>query len=243
MALGTWRFYFVLSLMFLGSACVDITINNSSGTPDASTTSSGTTSSGGDGQAVPGADPAPKATKTITLRGNLDETAVAVPWSPADPDGTANFSTLVTVYDSLGDAIPLDIYFCKTDAASAQPGDSGDWTYHIMTDGGDLTGGTFGTSTEFAAGALRFDQNGALISNTITMNDFNPRNATNPQPLTFYFGAGTATGGNGIDGLTQYAATSSPTSWANRLLPTRRPGNSPPIQSIPVCVRGSRGQS
>ena len=111
-----------------------------------------------------------------------------------------------------------------------------------MTDGGDLTGGTFGTSTEFAAGALRFDQNGALISNTITMNDFNPRNAANPQPLTFSFGAGTATGGNGIDGLTQYAATSSPTSWANRLLPlggreTRRLSN--PSRCASVGVVGS----
>jgi flagellar hook protein FlgE len=121
----------------------------------------------------------------------------------------------MTVYDSLGKAIQLDIYFSKNDAANTQAGDSGDWTYHVMTDGANLaTDGAgnpavAGTATEVATGGLQFDTQGRLIANTTSLNSFNPKDAVNPQqPLAFNFGAGTAGGGNGLDGLTQYAATS-----------------------------------
>jgi flagellar hook protein FlgE len=147
-----------------------------------------------------------QATNTITIRGNLDETAVAPTWDATNPSTTSNFNTTMTVYDSLGNAIQLDIYFCKN--ATTTPGDSGDWTYHVMTDGGNLTGGTADKPTEVATGTLDFDTNGALVSNTTTMNKFNPKDATNPQTLTFNFGTGTSVGGSGIDGLTQYATSS-----------------------------------
>jgi flagellar hook protein FlgE len=177
---------------------------------------SGTVTSGllGDLQVGNASAPA-KATDSITIRGNLDQTAVAPTWDAANPKTTSNFTTSMTVYDSLGKAIQLDIYFAKNDAAGTTAGDSGDWTYHVMTDGVNLaTDGTgapsvAGTATEVATGALRFDQQGRLISNapvgTLT---FNPKDAVNPQPLAFQFGEGTSTGGNGLDGLTQYAATS-----------------------------------
>jgi flagellar hook protein FlgE len=156
-----------------------------------------------------------KATDAITIRGNLDQTAVAPTWDPANPKETSNFTTSMTVYDSLGKAIQLDIYFCKNNAASTQPGDSGDWTYHVMTDGVNLafqadgtTPAVAGTATQVATGTMRFDTSGRLISNTTDSQGFYPKDSVGPQTLSFNFGSGTASGGSGLDGLTQYAATS-----------------------------------
>lgn len=177
--------------------------------------SSGAVTSGllGDLQVGNASAPA-KATDSITIRGNLDQTAVAPTWDPANPKTTSNFTTSMTVYDSLGKAIQLDIYFCKNTAANTQAGDSGDWTYHVMTDGANVTkdengnATTAGTPAEVATGTLRFDTQGRLVSNTTTTNAFNPVSSVDPQPLTFNFGTGIAAGGSGLDGLTQYAATS-----------------------------------
>jgi len=150
-----------------------------------------------------------KPTDDITVRGNLDSTSnptenpVAATgyagWTVGDAKDTSNFSTSMVVYDSLGKPVQLDVYFCMDSV--------GDWHYHAVTDGSKLTGGTAGP-TEVATGELKFDTEGRLVSNTTTVNSFNPLNATNPQPLTFNFGTGTGTGGSGLDGITQYAASS-----------------------------------
>jgi len=156
-----------------------------------------------------------EATSSITIRGNLDQTATAMTFDPATPKTTSNFTTSMTVYDSLGKAMQLDIYFTKGDPANNTAGDSGDWTYHVMTDGvnlaADATGGpvTEGTAYEVATGNLRFDTAGKLIDNTTTLTDgFKPKDAVNPQALAFNFGTGTDGGGSGLDGLTQYSTTS-----------------------------------
>jgi flagellar hook protein FlgE len=181
--------------------------------------SAGTVTSGllGDLQVGNASAPA-KATDSITIRGNLDQSAKATDatFVATDAKDTSNFNTTMTVYDSLGDAIQLNIYFCKKDPADSASGDSGDWTYHVLADGKNLsqdaTGGatTDGTATEVATGTLQFDSEGKLISNDTTLTDgFYPKNANAPQKLTFNFGNGTSTtGGSGLDGLTQYAATS-----------------------------------
>jgi flagellar hook protein FlgE len=205
-------------LLLLASGCVDITVNNEGGAGGSSVVCSlgGTIGSGSGGAAGAGSGvsiPA-KATDIITLRGNLDQTAFARTWDPVNPKTTSNFTVSLTVYDSLGKAIQLDIYFSKDDAARLQPGDSGDWTYHVMTDGVNLafqsdgTTATPGTATEIAAGTLRFDTAGRLVSNTTTDQGFYPEGAAGPQVLTFAFGTGTEAAGSGLDGLTQYAATS-----------------------------------
>ena len=159
-----------------------------------------------------------KATDSITIRGNLDQTAppTDATFKAADAKDTSNFNTTMTVYDSLGNAIQLNIYFCKKDPANnTNPTDSGEWTYHVLTDGGNLSVDgagnptTAGTASEVATGELDFDSDGRLVTNSTTLNNFNPKNATAPQNLTFNFGTGTSTaGGSGLDGLTQYAATS-----------------------------------
>jgi flagellar hook protein FlgE len=212
----------VLSAILLASACVDITVNNQSASADAGAACSlggtggtpETSPAGSGGNAIQ----PPKATDSIIMRGNLDQTSEPKAWDPVTPKTTSNFTTTVTVWDSLGKAIQLDIYFVKHQAVQTQPGDSGDWTYHVMTDGANLdfqsdgaTPTTPGRAIEILTGTLRFDTSGRLISNIITSQGFYPAAAMIPQPLAFDFGTGTDTGGSGsgLDGLTQYAAVSS----------------------------------
>jgi flagellar hook protein FlgE len=159
-----------------------------------------------------------KATDAITIRGNLNQTATPVAWDATNPKATSNFTTSMTVYDSLGKAIQLDIYFCKDDPADPNTplaaGESGTWTYHVMTDGANLGADAAGNPdpsgpTEVATGSLHFDTAGRLLSNSTTTNGFNPKDAASGQTLTFNFGTGISdAGGSGLDGLTQYAATS-----------------------------------
>jgi hypothetical protein len=155
------------------------------------------------------------ATENITIRGNLDPSAPPVTLNSTVAAAPSNFNTSVIVYNSFGRPIQLDVYFSKNDAANTQPGDLGDWTYYVVTDGGNLdaesdgtTPATMGTPTAVAGGALRFGTCGVLISNVTTINAFNPRGAAQPQPLTFNFGTGTAVGGTGVDGITQFRANS-----------------------------------
>ena len=160
---------------------------------------------------------------SVSLLGNLDYSAAPKTFDPTDPQGTSNFNTITTVNNSLGDSVPLYLYFFKNDADSTPPGDSGDWTYVAMTDSGyltaDATGAPIaaaGTLTTVAMGTLRFDHAGLLVSNTTTLNGFHPKGETNPQALHFNFGTGIAAGGTGRDGLTQYAAASAIDYWPNK---------------------------
>jgi flagellar hook protein FlgE len=108
----------------------------------------------------------------------------------------------VTVYDSLGAAHPVQVFFRKTAP--------GAWDWHAMTDGGGLNGGTPGTLTPIANGTLAFDTNGALTTVTQASN-FNPLGATVPQALSFNFGDATGAGGTGLLGVTQFATASAST--------------------------------
>lgn len=136
------------------------------------------------------------ATSDITLRGNLDANAPisANAFDPNDPTTYSPPPSSVQIYDSLGNSHQVTVYYEKTAAG---------WTYHAMTDGGTLTGGTAGVQTEIASGELTFDTNGALTGINNATSNFNPLNATNPQALNFNFGTPNTAGGSGMDGMTQ----------------------------------------
>jgi flagellar hook protein FlgE len=150
----------------------------------------------------------PKATSNITIKANLqsDAPVLADPWDPLNAPNTSNFVSSTTVYDSLGKAHQVDVYFRKTA--------SGAWDWHALTDGGNVTGGVAGTPSEVATGALTFGTGGELTSSTQT-SSFAPIDATNPQALNFNFGDPTADGGLGLLGVTQFSAPSS-TSFSNQ---------------------------
>jgi flagellar hook protein FlgE len=137
---------------------------------------------------------APQPTSSVTIKANLQADApVLAGWDPANPATTSNFSTTVTVYDSLGQQHSTNVYFCKTA--------DGAWDWHAMADGGGVSGGTAGTPSEIATGTLSFDANGAMTATTQT-GSFTPAGATQPQALNFDFGSATS------PGVTQFASTS-----------------------------------
>lgn len=147
----------------------------------------------------------PRATTTANIVANLDSSE-AVPtaaWDAQDPANTANFSDTLTVYDSLGQAHTLDVYFRKEADAS--------WTWHALAAGEEVVGGTAGQNSEVATGTLAFDTTGAL--QTVTGNapgdiaiDF--VGATAGQPVQLNLGTSIDAGGTGQDGVTQYSSAS-----------------------------------
>ena len=136
---------------------------------------------------------APSPTENIEIKANLqyDSTSPAA-FDSDDPSTTSNFSTGLTIYDSLGISHAMNVYFRMTGA--------GAWEWHALTDGGGITGGTADVNFEIAAGTLAFDSQGRLT--TVTQADnFDPLNAVQNQDLTFDFGDPTgASATNGSSG-------------------------------------------
>ena len=162
------------------------------------------TISQGMGDLMVGSAPAsPRPTGDVTLKGNLQADAVVpAAFDATQASATSNFSTSTTVYDSLGTAHQVDIYYRRSGA--------GTWEWHALSDGGGLTGGTAGTPTEIASGTLTYDTSGNLADMTQTSN-FTPLGSVNPQALNFNFGDPTAASGTGAKGLTQFASPSTVT--------------------------------
>jgi len=147
-------------------------------------------------------------TTTADLALNLDSNAVVpAAWDPLDPAGTSNFSTAVTVYDSLGNSHELTTYFRNNGGNS--------WEWHAMVDGGDLTGGTAGVPTEGASGTLDFTTNGELDVETPGASSWDFVGATAGQSIAFDFGTSITTdGGTGLDATTQFGTPSNVTGIA-----------------------------
>ncbi len=150
----------------------------------------------------------PFASTAADIAANLDSNEVVpAAWDALNPDGTSNFSTAMTVYDSLGNSHEITVYFRKS-AANA-------WEWHAMVDGGELTGGTPGVPTEGAAGTLTFTTDGALDTEAAGASSWDFIGATAGQAIAFDFGTSITTdGGLGTDGTTQYASPSSTTALA-----------------------------
>ena len=137
----------------------------------------------------------PHPTVDIAIKANLDADAPTGVWDPTQPAASSNFSTSVSVYDSLGHATQIQIYFRHTTTG---------WEWHGMADGAAV-GGTPGTPVEVAGGTLAFDAAGRL--QTVTQSSsFNPAGANAPQPLTFDLGDALDDGGTGLAGITQFAS-------------------------------------
>lgn len=145
----------------------------------------------------------PAPTTEMAFTANLDSSAVPPtnPFSVSDPGATSNFSTSMTVYDSLGTPHTLDVYFAKT-------GDN-QWEYHVIAPSGDLAGGTPGSTEEIGSGSLVFTPEGALQSvSVLSPIAVNFTGATPGQPITLNFGT-PAPNGTGLDGTTQFGSASS----------------------------------
>jgi flagellar hook protein FlgE len=144
-----------------------------------------------------------RATTALNVTANIDSSAPVITalWDPQDPANTANFSTTMSVYDSLGNSHTADVYFRKT-ADNA-------WDYHVLVPGADLNPPVAGNS-EIGGGALTFTTNGALDTETVTtaVTATFGGGATAAQAMTLDFGTSIAEGGTGLDGTTQFAGPS-----------------------------------
>ena len=146
---------------------------------------------------------APQPTTEMDVVANLDATEqppAVTPFDPNDPANSSNFSTSMTIFDSLGNPHQTEVYFVNNGPNS--------WEYHALVDGSEVTPPVAGNH-EWATGTLTFNTNGALDSNTITSGgtiDFT--GATPGQAVTLDFGTPIAAGGTGQDGITQYGSPS-----------------------------------
>ncbi len=140
---------------------------------------------------------APRITSTAEMALNLDAAETATTFNISDPGGTSNYSTAITIYDSLGTSHTITTYFSKAVAAQT-------WQWNATIDGSDVNSGAAGTPVLFGSGTLAFNASGAL---------------TSAMPVSFYTGSGgtAITFANGIaasavtvdfTGSTQYGAPS-----------------------------------
>lgn len=145
---------------------------------------------------------AANATTEVSMRMNLDSRDGVKIFDPKNPDKTSNFNTSVTVYDSVGTARLVTLYFNKlTDDAT--------WEYHAMVDGKEAANGVPGQMVEMGNGQLKFDQKGQLQEEIPGLSAFNFNKGALPnQKISFNFGESVKEGGTGMDAATQYGSKS-----------------------------------
>lgn len=127
-------------------------------------------------------------TANVNISANIDSRSVEIPtgFDLTDPSNTSNFSSVVTVYDSLGNARHITLYFTKT--AGNQ------WQWNAVVEANDSASG----NTEIqASGTMTFDSTGALITltsstgttvGTTSQEVFNFGGGATPnQPITINF--------------------------------------------------------
>jgi flagellar hook protein FlgE len=144
---------------------------------------------------------APKTTTNMTVTANLNANATppATAWDPQNPATTSNFSTTMSVFDSLGNSHQVNVYFENTGPNQ--------WNYHMVANGSDVQGNTAGQNDEFGTGTLTFDSTGALQSVTSTGGSVTFNGAT-AQNINMNFGTPTSAGGTGLSGTTQFGTPS-----------------------------------
>ena len=145
----------------------------------------------------------PKATEEILFSTNLDATSAVLPgtFDLNDPQGTSNYSTSITVIDSVGNQHEVTTYFRKTGTNT--------WEWHALCDGEEILGGVPGTPSEIGAGSLVFTADGLLDSEATTVNSADFIGAAAGQTINFDFGESITTdGGDGLAATTAFASAS-----------------------------------
>ena len=124
---------------------------------------------------------------------NPADIVAAGSFDPADPDATAFWETGITIYDSLGEAHPINVYFTRTDEL--------EYEFHAVVESSRLANPNPAPNTDpgaevFASGTLSFTTDGKLDS-------FNPGQSqvtfvgASPQTINWDFGDPIQAGGTG----------------------------------------------
>ncbi|MCB9060044.1 MAG: flagellar hook protein FlgE [Halobacteriovoraceae bacterium] len=139
------------------------------------------------------------ATKEVKVSMNLDSRANTQEFNIEDPEKTSEFNTTITVFDNVGTARLVTVYFNKTE--------NNTWEYHIAADGKDVQDGEQGKMYEQANGKLIFNDKGVLQEEQPGKNEFNFNKGAAPdQKIEINFGKSLAEGGDGLDASTQYGS-------------------------------------
>lgn len=178
------------------------------------------------GVTLPTTTAPPNSTTTVDIGANLNSQSATSTFSLADPNGTSQFSTSFTVFDSLGNGHLLTTYFSKTAANT--------WDYNIVGSTNEVVTANYDVSNinaslglvRLASGTLTFATSGALdTESVITSYDSGTPagtaggvvgqaqidfvGATTDQLITFDFGTSVTTdGGAGVDLTTQFGSPS-----------------------------------
>lgn len=146
----------------------------------------------------------PSATSDVQLDANLDAATDVdpTPFDIGNPGATSDFQSSVTVYDSLGNAHQLTMFYKKVaDVPTSQ------WEVHAAVAGGDLDPPVAQEFAEVGTGTLDFDATGALTASSLPSVNVAWAGA-NAATINLNLGTPTGTGGTGVDGITSYAGTS-----------------------------------
>lgn len=151
---------------------------------------------------------APTATTELSVDANLDaETAVSgVGFDIDNPIDTSDFSSIVTVYDSLGQPHDLELFFSKTQDAPTPA-----WEVNVAVASDDVAPAGPGTRTLLDTATLDFNADGTLAANPLASVNV-PWSGANPGTIALDFGSPTGAGGTGADGISTYAAASATSS-------------------------------
>lgn len=140
-----------------------------------------------------------KSTKKIDVSMNLDTREPVKQFDINRPDDTSSYSNSITVYDNIGTARVLTMYFNKTA--------NNTWEYHVTAGSDDVDGAEKGVLTEMASGVLQFTPEGLLQEEQVGSNSFNfNKGAKQDQQIEFNFGETLAEGGDGYKASTQYGS-------------------------------------
>jgi flagellar hook protein FlgE len=149
----------------------------------------------------------PESTETASVQANLYSNApILGAFDVNDTDGTSNFATTITVYDSLGNDHPVTICFRKNQEIA---GTGNEWQWFAVVQAEDAESGVKHVA---ASGTLLFNPDGELASESAISYptggfDFAGGPSQN-QSISFNFGTSLAEFGSGVDGVTQFGAPS-----------------------------------
>jgi flagellar hook protein FlgE len=103
----------------------------------------------------------PNTTGELDFVLNLDSASSIKTFDITDPGATSNYSTALTIYDTLGQSHTITVYFSKIADQT--------WDWNAVIDGSDVRGGIAGTPQLFGTGEVDFDTSG-LLSTTMPEN-------------------------------------------------------------------------
>ncbi len=142
-----------------------------------------------------------KATASINVNMNLDSRVQKKEFNILKPQESSSYNHSITVYDNVGTARLVNIFYNKTD--------NNQFEYHAVVDGKSAAGGTEGVMVEMATGTVKFNDKGQLEEEIEGNNSFNFSDGAKPgQKINFSWGESVKEGGTGLDASTQYGSNS-----------------------------------